>query len=84
MSLLDKQSVQDICGHTALRARKWSGLHVNESQKIRHCRARCTEERRRRKKENAKSRFFYFARCVYSDVIYSFYWKAVVEHDSGV
>ena len=25
-SLLDKQEVQDICGHTALRARKWSGF----------------------------------------------------------
>ena len=24
MSLLDKQEVQDICGHTALRAKKWS------------------------------------------------------------
>ena len=26
MSLLDKEEVQDICGHTALRARKWSGF----------------------------------------------------------
>ena len=26
MSLLDKQEVQDICEHTALRARKWSGF----------------------------------------------------------
>ena len=26
MSLLDKQEVQDICGHTALHARKWSGF----------------------------------------------------------
>ena len=26
MSLLDKQGVQDICGHTALRTRKWSGF----------------------------------------------------------
>ena len=36
-------------------------LHVNERQKIRHCRARSTEERRIRrikKKKNAKSRFF--------------------------
>ena len=31
-------------------------LYVNERQKIRHYRARCTEERRRKK--NAKSRFF--------------------------
>ena len=37
-------------------------LHVNERQKIRHYRARSTEERRiRRRKKNAKSRFFYFA-----------------------
>ena len=32
-------------------------LHVNERQKIRHYRARSTEERRIRKKKNAK-RFF--------------------------
>ena len=32
-------------------------LYVNECQKIRHYRARSTEERRRKKK-NAKSRFF--------------------------
>ena len=36
-------------------------LYVNEHQKIRHYRARSTEERRRRirrRKKNAKSRFF--------------------------
>ena len=35
-------------------------LYVNERQKIRHYRARSTEERRRKKtkKKNAKSRFF--------------------------
>ena len=34
-------------------------LHVNEHQKIRHYRARSTEERRiRRRRKNAKSRFF--------------------------
>ena len=36
-------------------------LHVNERQKIRHYRATSTEERRiriRRRKKNAKSRFF--------------------------
>ena len=65
-------------------------LYVNERQKIRHYRARSTEERRRRKmKKNAKSLFFYFARCVrklalYSDVIHSFDWKSAVEHDGGV
>ena len=26
MSLLDKQAVQDISEHTALRARKWNGF----------------------------------------------------------
>ena len=68
-------------------------LHVNEHQKIRHYRARSTEERRRirriRRKKNAKSRFFYFAWCVrklryYSDVIHSFDWKSAIEHDGGV
>ena len=44
-------------------------LYVNKRQKIRHYRARSTEERRRKK-------IFYFARCVrklalYSDVIHS-------------
>ena len=33
-------------------------LYVNECQKIRHYRARSTEEGRRRKKKNSKSRFF--------------------------
>ena len=66
-------------------------LYVNEHQKIRQYRARSTEERRRirRKKKNAKSRFFLFARCVhkialYSDVIHSFDWKSAIEHDGGV
>ena len=61
MSLLDKQEVQDICGHTAavhcvLENR--ADLYVNKRQKIRHYRARSTEERRRRirrKKKNARS-----------------------------
>ena len=48
MSLLDKQEVQDICGHTALCARKMGAdLYVNERQKIRHYRARSNEEGRR-------------------------------------
>ena len=43
-------------------------LYVNEHQTIRHYRARSTEERRRK---NAKSRFFYFARCVRKLALYS-------------
>ena len=54
-------------------------LHLNEREKIRHYRARYTEERsvRRIRRKKKKSRyFFYFARCVcklryYSDVIHS-------------
>ena len=90
MSLLDKQEVQDICGHTALRARKWSDLYVIERQKIQHYRARSTKERRRRRRrKNAKSLFFYFAWCVrkialYSYVIHSFDWKSAIEHDGSV
>ena len=55
MSLLDKQEVhvQDICGHTTMRAKNLADLYVNERQKLQHYRARSTEERsriRRRKK----------------------------------
>ena len=57
MLLLDKQEVQEHC---ALEI--GADLYVNERQKIRHYRARSTEERRRirrkKKKKNAKSRFF--------------------------
>ena len=67
-------------------------LYVNERQKIRLYRARSTEERRRkiRKKKNAQSRFFFNLvgclrkLCYYSDVIYSFDSKYMVEHDSGI
>ena len=62
-------------------------LYVNECQEIRHFRARSTEEIRRKK--NAKSRIFYFARCIrnivlYSDGIHPFDWKSSIEHDGSV
>ena len=61
-------------------------LYVNERQKIRHYRTRSTEERRRKK--NAKSRFFTsrsaYVNCTIIAVIHSFDWKSVVEHDGGV
>ena len=46
-------------------------LYVNERQKIRHYRARSTEERRRRgkKKKNAKLLFF-TSRGVYVNLLY--------------
>ena len=50
---LDIQEVQDICGHTALRARKWSGF-INKRQKMQHYCTRSAEERRK----NAKSLCF--------------------------
>ena len=54
MSLLDKQEVQDICTlHCALE--NGADLYVNERQKIRHYRARSTEERRRRIIESVDS-----------------------------
>ena len=66
-------------------------LYVNERQEIRHYRTRSTEERikEKKKKKNAKSRFFYFTWCVrtivlYSDVIHSFDWKSAKENDGGV
>ena len=55
-----------------------ANLYLNERQKIRHYRARSAEEtRRKRRKKNAKLRFFFFVRCLrkialYSDVIHSF------------
>ena len=62
-------------------------LHVKECQKIRHYRARSTEERRRKKK-NAKSRFFTsrgaYVNLRYIAMLYSFDWKSAVEHDGGV
>ena len=66
-------------------------LYVNERQKIRHYRARSTEERkrRRRNKKNCQIMIFYFARCVhkislYGDIIHSFAWKSGLEHDGGI
>ena len=54
-------------------------LYVNEHQKIRHYRARSTEEKKEKKKlKNAKSRFFTSCGAYihtlpyYSDVIHSF------------
>ena len=60
MSLLDKQEVQDICTSCLPPLENGADLYVIERQKIRHYRARSTEERRRRirrRKKNAKSRF---------------------------
>ena len=47
MSLLDKQEVQDICEHTALHARKWSGFICKRVSEDTTLRARSTEERRK-------------------------------------
>ena len=64
-------------------------LRVNERQKIRHYRARSTEERRRRRIRRIPNRDFNFARYIrkialYSDLIHSFDRKSPVEHDGGV
>ena len=61
-----------------------SDLHVNEHQKIRHYRARSTDEESRMPNGN-----FYFMQhaqklCYYGDVIHSFDWKSAVEHNGGV
>ena len=62
MSLLDKQEVQDICAfvrtvHCVPENGADLNVTVHEHQKIRHYRTRSTEEKRKKKK-NAKSRFF--------------------------
>ena len=65
-------------------------LYVNERQKIRHYRARSTEERRRiRRKKECQIAIFLFARCIhktplYNNVIHSFDWKSAIEHNGGV
>ena len=47
MSLLGKQKVQDICEHTALQARKWSGfICIKRASEDTTLCARSTEERR--------------------------------------
>ena len=48
-------------------------LRVKEGQKIRHYRARSTEERRRRIEEG-KIAIFYFARCVRKIAILYTHW----------
>ena len=62
-------------------------LRVNERQKIRHYRARSTEERRRRRRN---SDFFTlrgaYVKLRYIAILYvhSFDWKSAVKHDGGV
>ena len=93
MSLLDKQRYKTFVSTLHCVLENGADLYVNERQKIRHYRARSTEERRRRrtikKEEECQIAIFYFAQCVrkialYSDVIHSFDWKSAVEHDGGV
>ena len=85
MSLIDKQEVQDICGHTALCTRKWIGFICKQASEDTQYRARSAEERR---KKNAKSLFFTsccaYVNLRYIDIIHSFDWKSAVEHDGGV
>ena len=61
MSLLDNSPYKTFVGTLHCALENGADLHVNERQKIRHYRARSTEERRRirriRRKKNAKSRF---------------------------
>ena len=60
--------------------------HVKYVYESRHYRARSTEERRRirRKKKNAKWRFF-ASRGAYVNLGYiAMFWKSVIEHDGGV
>ena len=58
-------------------------LYVNERRRIRHYRAKSTEER---KKKNAKSPFFLLRAVRTSNcaIWHSFVWKSTIEHDGGV
>ena len=96
MSLLDKQEVQDICGYTALRAKKWSRFICKRAVRRYDTIAlgllkkeELEEELEKRRRRMPNSDFFYFARCVhklalYSNVIYLFDCKSAVEDDGGV
>ena len=93
MSLLGKQDLQDICGHTALRARKWSGFICKRTLEDTTIALSLLKKEEKEddmmKKKNTKLRILYFARCVrkialYSDIIQSFDRKSAVEQDDGV
>ena len=71
--------------HVALQ--NGSDLHVNERQKIRDYRGRSIGEKE--EEEEDEMAIVYFARRVpklryYGDVIHSFYWKSVVEHNGSI
>ena len=92
MSLLDIQEVQDICGHTALCARKWSGFickRASGDTTLSRLGLLKKEEERRR----MPNRVFFTSRgAAYvnlryiemSVVIHSFDWKSAIENDGTV
>ena len=70
-----------------------SDLHVNEHQKIRHCRTidllKNKNKKNKNKNKECQMAIFYFAlsarkHCYYGYVIHSFDWKLAVEHDGGI
>ena len=68
MSLLDKQEVQDICGNTALHARKWSGFICKQaSEDITLGLLKKEEE----KEECQIGRFFFTSRSAYVKLRYT-------------
>ena len=65
MSLLDKQEVYKIfVGTLHCVLENGADLYVNERQKIRHYRARSTEERRRRIRRRRMPNRDFFTSCV--------------------
>ena len=87
---LDKQDVQDVCGYTALRAKKWSGFICKRAPEgMTLLRYRSTEERRIEECQIAI--FLFTSRGAYVNYaviamlyIHPFDWKSVVEHDGAV
>ena len=68
-------------------------LYVNEHHKIRHDRARSTEERIKKEEKEGEEecqigisllRTVQMQNALYSEFIHSFDWKSAVEHDGGV
>ena len=57
--LINRRYIQDSCGHTALRARKWSGFICKRPSEDTTLSARSTEERRRIRRRRMPNRDFF-------------------------
>ena len=88
MSLLDKQEVQDICGHTALHARKWSRFTCKRASEdttlVLGLLKKEEEERRRMPNSDFFTSRGAYVKLRYIVMLHTFDWKSAIEHDGGV